>query len=86
MCNVDGAFLASIGLIVRECHGLMIHGCAWRLGIDTAETAEACAFAANGWDRAFDEADSSQCHCQDQAKAMLASHHSIKFSILLSTL
>ncbi|KAL4368823.1 hypothetical protein GQ457_05G010890 [Hibiscus cannabinus] len=68
--NVDGAWLAasrqaSIGVIARDHHGLMLEGFARKLdGAHSAETAEACAFEAGflmavskGWERVIIEGD-----------------------------
>ncbi|KAK8624291.1 hypothetical protein V6N13_065639 [Hibiscus sabdariffa] len=68
--NVDVSWLAasrqaSIGVIARDQHGLMVDGCARILaGSHSAETTEACAFAAgiqmvvaNGWENMIIEGD-----------------------------
>ncbi|KAK8634685.1 hypothetical protein V6N13_022566 [Hibiscus sabdariffa] len=69
--NVDAAFVsisgdASIGIVARNSHGLVIDARAHKLqGVHTAETAEACAFTAglkmaveNEWAEALIEGDS----------------------------
>ncbi|KAL4347289.1 hypothetical protein GQ457_17G007720 [Hibiscus cannabinus] len=68
--NVDGAWssatkIATIGVIARDHHGLMINGCAHRVeGSHTTDTVEAMAFAegvrmalSNGWENAVIEGD-----------------------------
>ncbi|KAL4323146.1 hypothetical protein GQ457_11G026950 [Hibiscus cannabinus] len=68
--NVDGAWsaatkVATVGVIARNHHGLMIDGCARRVeGSHTADTVEAMAFAKgvrmavlNDWDRVIIEGD-----------------------------
>ncbi|KAL4324280.1 hypothetical protein GQ457_11G002870 [Hibiscus cannabinus] len=69
--NVDGAWLvesrvATIGVIARDHHGMMINGCALQVaGAHSVETVEACAFATGirmaiekGWENVVVEGDS----------------------------